>query len=98
MTREEFEETVGLVLRDHRMSTTAELTDELVAYWDGHALAYVTCKQGTSGAAYHDFVMNDDRWNSLRSRLEAWIDAPRFGFRPEAHHWLSEAPPGVADI
>ncbi|ACC73725.1 hypothetical protein PPMP20_24160 [Paraburkholderia phymatum] len=97
MTRTEFEERVGTILRDHGTGTTADLTDELVAYWNGHAVAYVLLHETASGANYEDFVMDDAQWTSWRSWLEAWMDSPTFSVRPEVRHWMSEEPPADAD-
>lgn len=93
MTRAEFEEKIGAILRDHGADTTADLTDELVAYWNGHAVAYVLMRETATGANYDDFVMDDAQWKSWRSWLEAWMDSPMFSVRPEVRHWLSEEPP-----
>ena len=39
-TGKEFEKHMGEVLRNHGADITADLTDELVAYWNGHAVAF----------------------------------------------------------
>jgi hypothetical protein len=96
MTREGFEAKVGAVLRDHGVGTTADLTDELVAYWTGRRVAYVLINDSPSGSSYEEFVMDDAQWKIWRSRLEAWIDSPTFSVRPEVHDWLAEEPPADA--
>lgn len=93
MTREEFEAKLGAVLRDHGIGTTADLTDELVAYWTGRRVGYVLIDEFPSGSSYEEFVMDDVQWNIWRSWLEAWIDSPMFSVRPEVRDWLAEGPP-----
>ncbi|MGT2477179.1 hypothetical protein [Paraburkholderia terrae] len=96
MTREEFEAKLGVVLRDHGIGTTADLTDELAAYWTGQRVGYVLINESPSGSSYEEFVMDDVQWNIWRSWLEAWIDSPMFSVRPEVRNWLAEEPP--ADV
>jgi hypothetical protein len=96
MKREGFEERVGAVLRDHGIGTTADLTDELVAYWTGRSIAYVLVNESPSGSGYEEFVTDDTHWKIWRSRLEAWLDSPTFSIRPEVHDWLAEEPPADA--
>ena len=96
MTREEFEQKVGSILRDHGSGVTADLTDELLAYWNGHGVAYVQVCEPPPDTSYEEFVMDDAQWRNWRSWLEAWIEAPMFSVRPEVHNWLSEAPPADA--
>lgn len=95
-TRGEFEEKIAEVLRGHGAGLTADLTDELVAYWNGHAVAYVLVREASTGSSYEEFVMDDAQWESWRSWLEAWIDTPTFTVRPEVRNWLSEEPPADA--
>jgi hypothetical protein len=93
MTRERFEQTVASVLRDHGSDVTADLTDQLVAYWDGHGVAYVMVCEISSGSPYEEFVMDDEQWKQCRPWLEAWLESPAFSVRPEVRNWRSEAPP-----
>lgn len=95
MTREEFEEKIGAIVRVHGTDVTVDLSDELVAYWNGNAIAYVLTVQ-TSSAHYEHFDMDDGQWQRSRPWLEAWIDAPTFSVRPETRHWLSPDPPADA--
>ncbi len=96
MRREEFEERIGAILHDHGAGTTAELTDELVAYWNGHGVAYTSVHETATGQSYEDFVMDDVQWSNWHSWIEAWIDTPKFSVRPEVRDWLSEEPPADA--
>ena len=96
MTREEFEQKVGSILRDHGSGVTADLTYELLAYWNGHGVAYVQVCEPPPDTSYEEFVMDDAQWRNWRSWLEAWIEAPMFSVRPEVHNWLSEEPPADA--
>ena len=93
MSREEFEHQLGTVLRHHGAGTTADLTDELVAYWNGSGLSYVLLRENPAGAVREKFSMNDAHWSNWRSWLEAWIESPTFSIRPEVHSWLLEDPP-----
>ncbi|WP_233446736.1 MULTISPECIES: hypothetical protein [Paraburkholderia] len=97
LTRNEFEEKIGKVLHDHGAGVTADLTDNLVAYWNGHAVSYILVSETPCGLRYEEFVMDDDQWTTWRSWLEAWTDAPTFSVRPEVRNWLSEEPPADAD-
>jgi hypothetical protein len=97
MKREEFEQQIGAILRDHGAGTTADLTDELVAYWNGHGVAYMSVHETASGMSYEDVAMDDAYWARWRSWFEAWIETPMFSVRPEVRHWLSEEPPADAD-
>jgi hypothetical protein len=92
-TRKDFEEKVGEVLRVHGAGITADLSDELVAYWNGHHIAYVLIHEDANASNYEEFVIDDRQWNLWRPWLEAWLDAPTFSVRPEVRHWLSEEPP-----
>ena len=93
ITREHFEETVASILRDHGSDMTADLSDQLVAYWNGRGIAYVSMQSTSSTPIYEEFIMDDDQWRSWRSWLEVWLERPTFSIRPEARGWLSEAPP-----
>ncbi|BEU26141.1 MULTISPECIES: hypothetical protein [Paraburkholderia] len=93
MTRNEFEEKIGKVLSEHGDDVTADLSDELLAYWNGHEIAYVLVSETPTGSSYEEFVMNDDQWRTWRSWLVAWTDAPTFSVRPEVRNWLADEPP-----
>jgi hypothetical protein len=73
MTREEFEQKIGTVLRAHGAGVTADLTDELLAYWNGHAVAYVLICAEPPDTCFEEFAMDDVQWANWRSWLEAWI-------------------------
>jgi hypothetical protein len=80
MTREGFEAKVGAVLRDHGVGTTADLTDELVAYWTGRRVAYVLINESPSGSSYEEFVMDDGQWKiwrSLAGSMDRFSDVQR---------------------
>ena len=97
MTHTEFEEKIGKILHDHGAGVTADLTDELVAYWNGHTVSYVRVREAPSDSSYEEFVMDDVQWAKWQPWFEAWTDAPTFSVRPEMHGWLSEEPPAEAD-
>ncbi|WP_239482882.1 hypothetical protein [Paraburkholderia sp. C35] len=93
MTRKAFEEKIGEVLRDHGADVTADLSDELVAYWNGHALAYVLIHETAPGPRYEHFVMDAERWKHWRTWFEAWLNTPTFSVRPEVSDWIADDPP-----
>ncbi|RFU49624.1 hypothetical protein [Paraburkholderia sp. DHOC27] len=94
MTRDEFESKLAMILQDVAFGTTADLTDEAVAYWDGHRIVYATLAED-GGRVDREFDLGA-RWPEWRAWLEAWMSEPTFSVRPElqAVHDAASTPPG----
>ena len=92
MSREQFEYQLAVLLRHHGAGTTADLTDELVAYWNGSGLSFALLRETPTGSIHEEFCMDDAHWGGWRSWLEAWIDSPMFSVRPEIRDWVSKKP------
>jgi hypothetical protein len=93
MTLEDFEYRLAAILQDHGGDMTAEITNCLVAYWDGHAVTYVIAYETSSGVGNKKFDVNGCPWEEWRPTFEAWLEQPVFSLRSEVREWLAEAPP-----
>lgn len=68
------------------LGMTAELTDCIVAYWNGSDVAYAfLCENGTDRVD-EEFDL-DYPWQEWAPEFSAWLNKPRFGSRPEVPHW-----------
>lgn len=93
MTQDDFVRHVSMLLRDVPRGTTADLTDCMVAYWNGYAVVFAfLCERG-SGAIDEEFDLDDYEWQEWQSDFERWIESPVFSARPEVLQWLKDEPP-----
>jgi len=97
-TREEFEGQLGDLLRRRGAGITADLTDAILAYWNGHSVVFVTTNADGSGAVDEEFEMDDRVWEKCHAAFEDWMSQPTFTVRPEVRRWLSDAPPYVPGV
>jgi hypothetical protein len=84
MTRDDFERKLAMILQDVALGTTADLTDRVVAYWDGHRIVYATLRDDDSGLPDQPFDPGA-QWSEWRAWFEAWMSEPTFSVRPELH-------------
>ncbi|MGA7781810.1 MAG: hypothetical protein WCA85_29425 [Paraburkholderia sp.] len=82
MTRDEFESKLAMILRDVAFGTTADLTEQAVAYWNGEHIVYATLREDDSGLIDREFDLAA-QWPAWRGWLEAWMSQPTFSVRPE---------------
>jgi hypothetical protein len=95
MTREEFENSLALILRDIALGTTADLTDRAVAYWNGQRVVYAYLRDDESGQIDRELSL-EAHWNEWRDWLNEWMVEPTFTVRPELQHEFLPAPPSGA--
>jgi hypothetical protein len=98
MTRERFVNQLGMMLRDVPAGTAADLSDCMVAYWDGDAVVFAfRCERGT-GAIDEEFDIDDYVWEEWKPTFANWLSVPAFSSRPELIEWLRDAPPREAGV
>ena len=90
MKYEEFDTRLGMFLQDVAMGTSADLTDRVVAYWDGRRVVYANLREDDSGQIENEFSPAD-HWSQWRDWFTDWIAEPTFSVRPEIHDWISAA-------
>lgn len=93
MTPDDFVRQVGMLLRDVPCATTADLTDGIVAYWNGYAVVFAFLCDSGRGAVDEEFDLDDYVWEDWRAEFEQWSREPVFSVRPEVLQWLKDAPP-----
>ncbi|MFM0572599.1 hypothetical protein PQQ88_30275 [Paraburkholderia caledonica] len=98
MTRHDFVHQLAMMLRDLPQGTVADLSDCMVAYWNGYSVVFAfLCERGT-GAVDEEFDMDDYVWEDWRPAFESWLAEPIFTSRPEVKQWLMDAPPHEAGV
>ncbi|XUW93334.1 hypothetical protein OH764_34990 (plasmid) [Burkholderia sp. M6-3] len=98
MTRHDFVRQLAMMLRDLPQGATADLSDCMVAYWNGYSVVFAfLCERGT-GAVDEEFDMDDYVWEDWQPAFESWVANPVFGSRPEVKRWLMDAPPHEAGV
>ncbi|CAD6556761.1 hypothetical protein LMG28727_06189 [Paraburkholderia kirstenboschensis] len=96
MTHQDFVRQLAMMLRDMPRGVTAELSDCMVAYWNGHSVVFAfLCERGT-GAVEEEFDIDDYVWEDWRPTFENWLARPVFSASPEVELWLRDAPPHEA--
>ena len=93
-----FKEQLSMLLRDLPPGTTADLLDQVCAYWNGHAIQGLFLREDGSGALDEDFELDENAWENWRDELLAWQASPRFTRRAELSEWLKETPPFEAEV
>ncbi|ACC75592.1 hypothetical protein PPMP20_03965 [Paraburkholderia phymatum] len=87
MKFEAFDSRLSQMLRAMPAATFAELTDGMIAWWNGSRIVYAwigdeadhdCCDKPRA----HELDLADD-WGQFHDWLAAWIDEPRFSTRPE---------------
>ncbi|MCO4880996.1 hypothetical protein VOI32_32990 [Paraburkholderia caribensis] len=93
MMRQRFEQQLATLLRSRPVGTTADLSDCIVAYWNGHQIIYAFLCDNQSCQVDEEFDLDDYVWDEWRPVLEEWPVAPTFTLREEVKRWLADAPP-----
>jgi hypothetical protein len=97
MTPATFHEKLTSVLRDVARGATADLTEDVVAYWNGERVVYCFLRDDDSNQIGEEFDLDDYLWEKWRLRLEAWMEQPVFTVRPEVHDRCKDEPPHGTD-
>ncbi|WP_175946672.1 hypothetical protein [Caballeronia sp. BCC1704] len=90
---ESFMQHLGMLLRDQPKGTTADLLDQVCAYWTGWAIQGIYLREDGSGRLDDDFELDEGAWREWQADLLAWQAHPRFTYREELCEWLKELPP-----
>ncbi|MPW20032.1 hypothetical protein GCT13_24855 [Paraburkholderia sp. CNPSo 3157] len=93
MTRQRFEQQLAALLQRWPVGTTADLSDCIVAYWNGHQITYAFLCDNESGQVDEEFDVDDYVWDECRPVFEEWLAEPTFTLRDEVKRWLADAPP-----
>jgi len=96
MTAHDFQAQLAMLLHDMPRSTSADITDFAVAYWDGRQVVYALLRDDGSGLIDEEFDLAEQEFEQWKDELEAWAAAPKFSVRPEIAEWLKESPPSEA--
>lgn len=97
MTFDEFTVLLADRLRAQPAATSAELTEDISAYWNGTRVIYAfLCEHGT-GRIEEEFDPEDYIWAEWSPEFVRWLDDPQYGARPEILEWLKEPEPGPPD-
>ncbi|MGT2477612.1 hypothetical protein [Paraburkholderia terrae] len=86
ITRGSFERELSDLLRRQPTGVTADLSDCMIAYWNGCSITYAYL----GGSSETEEIIDDDAWNQWRPALEEWLANPAFSMRVEAHEWPTE--------
>ncbi|MEM5440154.1 hypothetical protein [Paraburkholderia diazotrophica] len=86
MRFEEFDARLSRLLVTMPAGTTADLTDGMIAWWNGARTIYAWIGKGDdgrhSGLHARELDLADD-WGQFHDWLTAWINEPRFSARPD---------------
>ncbi|MEM5370141.1 hypothetical protein V4C53_29445 [Paraburkholderia azotifigens] len=85
MKFEAFDSRLSQMLRAMPAATIAELTDGMIAWWNGARVVYAWVGDDAHDEAHpaaRELDLADD-WGQFHDWLAAWIDEPRFSMRPE---------------
>jgi hypothetical protein len=85
-------ENIGMLLRDRRRGTTADITDDCVLYWDAGQLNGAHLSAEKPGAVVDPFRL-EDVLPDIREAVSHWLIHPRFTFRPSLLEWLQDPSP-----
>jgi len=97
-TFEAFEAHLAMLLRDLPPGTTADLSDLLLAYWDGHGVVGLYLRDDGSGRLDEEYDLDEALWCQWHADFVDWLRNPRFTQRPELQEWLKDAPPRDLDV
>ncbi|SEJ73987.1 hypothetical protein [Paraburkholderia diazotrophica] len=87
MRFEEFDTRLSRLLVTMPAGTIADLTDGMIAWWNGTRTIYAWIGSGDDdrrgGLHARELDLADD-WGQFHDWLAAWINEPRFSARPDA--------------
>lgn len=76
-----FERQLATMLQNAGPGTVAELTDTVIAYWNGNRLAYAEVDTEGTGAITGTFEMDAERWTHWKDWLNDWLTDPVLSVR-----------------
>lgn len=71
-----FEQQLATILQNAGPGTVAELTDTLVAYWNGNRLVYAEVDTEGTGAITGTFTMDANHWTQWTDWHNDWFTYP----------------------
>jgi hypothetical protein len=74
MYQEAFEARLAAILQDAGQESIAELTDTMIAYWDGTHVVYE--KTDPSGSYEEVFDLTPGEWSQWQDWLADWLTDP----------------------
>ena len=92
-----FRSHLAMMLREHPPGTSADLTDQTVAFWDGHRVLGMYLCADEPGLD-EEFELSDEFLGDISDLVDSWLAKPTFTFRPELLEWLKDAPPFNASV
>jgi hypothetical protein len=91
LTIDQFKTQLAELLRDLMPCTSADLTDNAIAYWDGRKVVYCYLKDD-SDLIDKEFELDNRLWKDWEEYLSEWMVEPTFSVRPELQDRLNQAP------
>jgi hypothetical protein len=91
LTIDQFKTQLAELLRDLMPCTSADLTDNAIAYWDGRKVVYRYLKDD-SDLIDKEFELDNRLWKDWEEYLSEWMVEPTFSVRPELQDRLNQAP------
>ncbi|BCG05373.1 hypothetical protein PPGU19_099410 (plasmid) [Paraburkholderia sp. PGU19] len=81
MQFEEFENKLAALLRSAGPETVAELTDTVVAWWNGERVVYAQAETFGAGALTGRFIFDACQWSAWKDWLADWLSDPVLSVR-----------------
>ncbi|MEM5461381.1 hypothetical protein VSR69_42420 [Paraburkholderia phytofirmans] len=78
---------IGMLLRDRPPGTTADITGDIVLYWDGERLNGAHLSVDEPSVVADPFEL-EDVLPGVRDAVANWLARPIFTFRPSLLEWL----------
>ncbi|WP_168793624.1 hypothetical protein [Paraburkholderia aromaticivorans] len=95
LTIDQFKTQLAEFLRDLMPCTSADLTDNAIAYWDGQRVVYCYLDDDTDLIDY-EFDLDNGLWKDWEEYLSEWTAEPKFSVRPELRDRLNQFPTSEA--
>ncbi|MGF6768666.1 hypothetical protein P3T18_001136 [Paraburkholderia sp. GAS199] len=96
LTIDQFKARLGELLRDLMPCTAADLTDNVVAYWDGRRVVYCYLDPETD-LIEEEFDLDGGFWKDWEEYLTEWLAQPQFSVRPELRDRLNKLHDSATD-
>jgi hypothetical protein len=93
LSLESFQSHLAMLLRDQPRGMTADLSDFVVAYWNGHRVVYGFLRDDGGGRIEEEFDLADYVWEEWALAFTAWCSMPTFTARAEVLAWFNDTPP-----
>jgi hypothetical protein len=89
---------LAMLLRDHPVGTTADLTDWTLVYWDGRRIAGIYLSEDRPSKLDEVFDFDEYVTGQMEEYIVDWFAAPRFTLRHELVGRLKDPRPFDADV